>query len=139
MKKIFFLNFIILGFWLASCTPDKKEDIISPAIDARDKYLGSWTCNETSQVSGSTSYPISISKSSTNSSEILISRFYDIPSQEVRASVTDNTISIPYQQLGNVGFTKGTGSINSNGSNLSLAYSTTVSANTDTCTASCTK
>lgn len=139
MKKTIYAVILVIGIIFASCKPDKKDDPINPTTDSRDKYIGTWLCHETSQISGNTSYPINISKSTVNSSEIMISRFYDIPSQEVRASVSDNSIVIPYQQLGTVGFAKGSGTLSSSGTNLSLAYTTTVSSNQDACTANCIK
>ncbi len=141
MKQLIYFSCMVIALSLASCTADKKDDPASPSptTDDRDKFVGSWMCNETSQLSGSTSYPIGISKSTTNSSEIIINRFYDILSQDVRASVSGNAITIPYQQLGTVGFARGTGTLSTSGTNLSLAYTTTVSSNQDNCTASCAK
>lgn len=65
---------------MASCSPDKKDDPTAPTpdTDARDKYVGKWLCNETSRVSGTTSYTINISKSGSSSSEIMIDHFYDL-------------------------------------------------------------
>ncbi len=131
---------IVFVIGLASCTPDKKDDPTapSPTTDARDKYIGSWLCNEFSKISGQTSYTISISKSSSSSSDILIDHFYDLQAQ-ARASVSSNNITIPYQQLGTIGFAAGSGTLSSTGSNLSLYYTTNVAGNRDTCTASCVK
>jgi len=131
---------MMMASMVISCTTDKEDDPASPSptSDARDKYTGSWLCNETSKVSGSTSYTISISKSTTSSSEILIDHFYDLQAQ-ARASVSGNSISIPYQQLGSLGFASGSGVLASNGTNLSLTYTTNIAGNKDTCTANCVK
>lgn len=137
---LFYIACFTIASVFISCTPDKAQDPSSPSpnTDARDKYTGSWLCNETSKISGSTSYTISISKSTTNSSEILIDHFYDLQAQ-ARASVSGNNITIPYQQLGSIGFASGSGVLSSTGSNLSLAYTTNIGGNKDTCTANCVK
>ena len=137
-KKIFYGLFLVMGMLVFSCTPDKEDDPPSPTTDARDKYVGRWLCNETGKVAGSTSYTISISKSTSSSSEILIDRFYDLQAQ-ARASVSGNNINIPYQQLGTIGFASGSGNLSSGGTNLSMSYTTNVGGNKDTCMANCSK
>lgn len=140
MRNSSFLAIAALSLVIFSCTPDKKDDPVSPSTDERDVLVGSWMCSENSKITGTTSYPVSISKSTSNSSEIIINRFYDITNQNVRASISGSSINIPYQQLNVVsGFVKGSGSVGSNKTSLSLAYTTTVSANQDTCTAMYTK
>lgn len=140
MKNLIKLTFIVITLSLASCASDKKDDPLAPAPsnDARDKYTGVWLCNETSKVSGSTSYTINISKSTSNTSEVKIDKFYDLIPQAY-ASISSNNLTIPYQQLGSLGFAKGTGTLSTNGSTLSLAYTTDISGNKDTCTANCVK
>ncbi len=140
LNKLFYIASLVIGLLVISCKSDKKDDPSSPSptTDARDKYTGSWLCNENSKVSGATSYTISISKSSSNSSEILIDHFYDLQAQ-ARASVAGNNITIPYQQLGSIGFAKGTGTLSSTGTSLALSYTTSVAGNRDSCTANCVK
>ena len=134
---IFFLTITLL---VVSCKQDKKDDPTapSPTTDARDKYVGRWLCNENSKVSGTTSYTINISKSSSSSSEILIDHFYDLQAQ-ARAGVSNNNISIPYQQLGTIGFASGSGNLSSTGTSLSMTYTTNIAGNRDSCTATCSK
>jgi hypothetical protein len=140
MKKLIFIFFSFSVLFFVSCKPDSSDDPLAPApnVDARDKYIGVWLCNETSQISGNTSYTINISKSTTSTSEILIDKFYDLQAQ-ARASVSGSNINIPYQQLGTIGFTSGTGTLSSTGNNLSLNYTTNIAGNKDTCSANCTK
>ncbi len=140
IQKLIYGLFLIGGLFIVSCKPDKEEDPTSPSpsTDARDKYVGHWLCNETSKVSGNTSYTINISKSSSSTSEILIDHFYDLQAQ-ARAGVSGNSISIPYQQLGTIGFASGSGNLSSTGTSLSMSYTTNIAGNKDTCTAVCTK
>lgn len=141
MKKIVLSLVVVVSLYLVSCTPDKKDDpsAPSPTADARDKYTGTWQCNENSQVSGATSYTINITKSTSSSSEILIEKFYNVISQP-RASVSGNNITIPYQSLASLGFASGTGTLSISGTNLAMKYIVKIGSNpNDTCTASCTK
>ena len=140
MKKLIYIFFSFSILYFASCKPDKTDDPLapSPTSDDRDKFVGVWLCNENSQISGNTSYTINISKSNSSSSEVLIDKFYDLQAQ-ARASISANNMTIPYQQLGTIGFAAGSGTLSSSGSSLSLKYTTNIGGNKDTCTANCTK
>ncbi|MBS1635144.1 MAG: hypothetical protein JST26_04410 [Bacteroidetes bacterium] len=132
------LAFVLLT-GIVACAPDKKEDPVStPAnTDDRDKYVGHWLCNEVSKVTGPTSYTINITKSSASSTEILIDHFYDLATT-AKANVSGTSVTIPYQQLGSFGFAAGSGTL-STATQLNLTYTTNISGNKDTCTASCVK
>ena len=79
-----------------------------------------------------------IIKSTTNSSEIIINNFSGL-SVSARASVSNNNLTIPYQQIGTIGFTKGSGIFNGSNS-ISMTYTTTTGASSrDSCTATYTK
>ena len=138
MKKLIYIFFSFSILYFTSCKPDKTDDPLTPSSDDRDKYIGVWLCNETSQVSGNTSYTINISKSNSSSSEVLIDKFYDLQAQ-ARASVVGNNMTIPYQQLGSIGFAAGSGTLSGTGNTMSLKYTTNIGGNKDTCTANCTK
>lgn len=141
MKKAIYILFICSTIAFVSCTPDKKDDPLapSPSVDDRDKFVGSWMCNENSQVSGATSYTISVSKSTSNANEIAINKFYNLITQP-RATVSGNNITIPYQSLASLGFASGTGTLSSTGTSLSMRYIVKIGSNdNDTCTATCTK
>ena len=124
---------------ITACAPDKKEDPVSTPTntDDRDKYVGHWLCNEISKTTGSTSYTINITKSTTSSSEILIDHFYDLATT-AKANVSGTSVTIPYQQLGSFGFAAGSGTL-STATQLNMTYTTNISGNKDTCTASCVK
>ncbi len=137
MKKLFYFGTILTGLFLASCTSDKKDDPIPEPTDTRQKLVASWSVNENSAVAGSNTHTVNIVKSTTNSSEIIINNFSGL-SVSARASVSNNNLTIPYQQIGTIGFTKGSGIFN--GSNtISLTYTTTISTSRDSCTATYTK
>ena len=138
MRNASLLVVAAVSLFIFSCAPDKKET--APDLDERDGYVGDWVCNELSVITGTTTYPVTISKSTANKTDISINRFYDIENQAVRVVVAGNTFSIPFQELKVVsGFSKGSGTLSSSKTTMSLAYTTTVSANRDTCRATYTK
>lgn len=138
MKHARYILYFILCLYIASCAPDKKDDPLQPTnTDDRDKYVGTWTCNENSQIAGQTSYNITIAKSTSNSGEIIINNFYQL-NTSARATVNGNSFTIPYQQLGSVGFASGSGNLTGS-SSINMTYYTDVASTKDTCTANCSK
>lgn len=121
------LAIVTLGmFAFASCTTD------DPNFDDRDDYTGNWICQENSSQLGSSSYNVSISKSLTDSTAILISNFYNLgSSNKAKAIVNGNSFTINPQLVDNLNVA-GSGTLN--GSQINLSY--TVSAGgTDNVTA----
>ncbi len=138
MKKIFYFNLLICSFTLFSCAEaSKDEDSLNPNTDLRDKFVGYWTANENSALAGTNSHTVNIIKSTNNSSEILLNNFSGL-SVSARASVNNNLLTIPFQQIGQIGFTKGSGTLTS-ASSISLSYTTTTGTSRDSSTAVYTK
>ncbi len=138
MKKLIHFTIILTGMFVASCAEDKKDDPISPSTDARDKYVAYWNVIENSSVAGQNSFVVNITKSTTNSSEIILNNFSGL-SVSARASVSNSILTIPYQQIGTVGFTQGSGTL-TNATSISLSYTNTIGASSaDNCTAIYTK
>ncbi len=136
LKNLFVLAIIGL---VVSCADKKSDDPSSPqpTTDPRDKFVAYWTVNETSALAGANNHTVNIVKSTTNSNEIQLNNFSGL-SVSARASVNNNFITIPYQQLGSIGFTQGTGTLTS-ATSISMNYTTTISTNRDSCTAIYTK
>lgn len=140
MKKLLYITFLFAGLFIASCTPDKTDDpnAPEPATDNRDKYVAYWNVTENSSVAGTNTHTVNIIKSTTSSSEILINNFSGL-SVSARATINNNVFTIPYQQIGSIGYAQGSGTLTSV-NHISLNYTTTIgSTNTDNCTASYTK
>lgn len=138
MKKLINFTIILTGIFLASCAEDKKDDPISPSTDARDKYVAYWNVIETSSIAGQNSFVVNIIKSTSNSGEIILNNFSGL-SVSARASVSNNILTIPYQQIGTIGFTQGSGTL-TNATSISLNYTNTIGASSaDNCTAVYTK
>jgi len=139
MKKLISLSIIIISTLVISCADNKSNDPASPepTTDPRDKFVAYWTVNETSALAGANSHTVNIVKSTTNSNEIQLNNFSGL-SVSARASISNNVITIPYQQLGSIGFTQGTGTLTS-ATSISMNYTTTISTNRDSCTSIYTK
>jgi hypothetical protein len=139
MKKLLYLSIAITGLLITSCASNNKDedDSIAPSTDPREKYVAYWNVNENSAVAGTNTHTVNIIKSTTNSSEIIINNFSGL-SVSARASVSNNNLTIPYQQIGSIGFTQGSGIFNGTNS-IAFTYTTTISTSRDSCTATYTK
>lgn len=134
MKKLIHFTIILAGIFLSSCAEDQKDDPISPSTDARDKYVAYWDVIENSAIAGQNSFVVNITKSTSNSTEIILNNFSGL-SVSARASVSNNILTIPYQQIGTIGFTQGSGTL-TNATSISLSYTNTIGASAaDNCTA----
>lgn len=137
--SLFIVFALVISFFSCKSESNKDDTTIKPtATDPRDKFIGAWTCDEYSKVSQtSNTYTIQIFKSSSSSSEIMISKFYDL-TDTVYAHVSGSNLTIPYQTI-NIGFAAGTGTVNANGNQLQLYYTIQSGSGKDTCTSTCTK
>lgn len=141
MKKLISFSILTASLLFASCASDKKDDPLAPTTstgDERDKFVATWSVNETSTVLGGTAnHTVTITKSTALSSEILINNFSGL-SASARASVSGSLITIPYQQLASLGFAKGSGTLTSS-TNINMTYTTAINGGNDTCSAIYTK
>ncbi|MES2761831.1 MAG: hypothetical protein V4677_06480 [Bacteroidota bacterium] len=143
MKKLVYASVILMGSMITSCAPDKTDDpnAPTPSVDARDKYVAYWNVSENSAVAGTNTHTVNVTKSTTNSNEIILNNFSGL-SVSARASVSNNILTIPYQTIGSpnpIGFTKGSGTMNSANNSIVMTYTTTISSSPDSCTATYTK
>ncbi|MFA7272579.1 MAG: hypothetical protein WC044_01850 [Crocinitomicaceae bacterium] len=109
----------------------KKDD--GSCTYARTKFLGTYATNENCS-SGTDSYSISVTESSTGKALIVISNFYNI-SVTVTATVTGSTFSFNETKSG-INFS-GSGSIS--GSALTINFTASAGGATDVCTMNCIK
>ena len=106
--------------------------------EVRAKFVGSYSVQESCQ-SGNYTFSMSVTSSSTGVSNIIINNFYDI-GISVSASITGNSVTIPNQTINDQGvaFTvSGSGQLS--GNILTLTYNISAGADSDSCTAPCTK
>jgi hypothetical protein len=119
MRKIIYTAIIITGtIWLSSC----EEDLGLFSDDPRDAFTGEWSVKEENSLKSTDYYNVSIEKSETDSTLVLINNFYAINySASARAKVDGGTITLPVQNMS--GFTiKGSGSISLNDKNINWSY-----------------
>ncbi|OFX43530.1 MAG: hypothetical protein A2046_01375 [Bacteroidetes bacterium GWA2_30_7] len=118
----YFILTVLIGTFVYSCKPD--EPIEPTPEDSRDKITGTWKCEETSQVFGSTTFTVNISKSS-DSSKVLIDNFYNLSAgKKVYAILNNLTLSIPSQTVANDGhIITGNGTLTSNYKTINFSYS----------------
>jgi len=127
MKNLVYI--IAMGVILTSCASNNKDDDFSPSSDSRDKYVAYWNESANSAVAGTNTHTVNIIKSTTNSTEIIINNFSGL-SVSARASINNNNLTIPYQQIGTIGFTQGSGTF-SNSNAITLTYTTTIATSRD--------
>jgi hypothetical protein len=134
MKKIILNTVVVIslfGFFYA-CTPDKPPQ---PTGDPRDKFVGNWSCNESSHLYGSHTFYVSITLDPSNSSQILMANFYQLGSgQKAYGIVANNYVNIPSQTVSGCSV-RGSGNMNSSGNQISWNYYINDGADIDTCTA----
>jgi hypothetical protein len=136
LKNFFLPGVIACTLLLASCAP---EDTTTPTpTDARDKIIGTYSCEENENASSVTTFDITIKKSTTASDGLLIDNFYNIGNQySTSATLQNTTLSIKQQNVSSFGIV-GDGSFN--GSNkITFTYKATAGGTNNNCTAVATK
>jgi hypothetical protein len=130
----YFLATLILAAFVASC-----QKIDTGSDDPRDNLLGTWNCKETSQSFGVTNFTIEISKSTTDTTKILIDNFYQLGNSfSVYAKINGMNLTIPSQSVdGNQ--ISGSGTISSNYNTINWTYNVLTGTTTDHVTAVYTK
>ncbi len=103
MKNLYkYLLIVLTVVFIASCA--KEDDPINGVSDARSKYVGTWTAQETSSVFGTSTYSITISTSNSNNEDILLKNFYNLGAGTVTIGTVNidgvgNSIQIKQQQI----------------------------------------
>ena len=119
-KKIFIINTVVFSFLflLTSCEPDDFND--DSSISPRDKFVGTWTCIESSQLT----YNVNIRKSSYDSSIVNIYHFHYLGETEYAiGEVAGYTLTIPEQDMCEGSRrVKGNGIMTSNQQSITLNY-----------------
>jgi len=92
MKNKYIIIFFLFLFF-SNCATDDLGD-------PRDSLLGTWTCQEESQLFGEQSYDVEISKSDTAEFQIFMYNFFD-RKMDVLAELDGSSLSIPAQIVDN--------------------------------------
>lgn len=117
---------------LSACAPD-DDDIV---IDDRDKFIGTWTCNDNGSTSGTSTYTVVVERLGDVDS-VKIKNFYFLGNgNSVTGLVSSNNINLPQQTTDGI-IISGSGSFSNNG--FSINYKAIDGAVTDNGTAAYSK
>jgi hypothetical protein len=119
LRNAKYLLFLVPAFFTWSC--DEALDLLSD--DVRDQYTGTWNVKEESTLKTTYTYTVDIEKSSSDTTVIYISNFYQIGKQtKVEGIVSGDRVTLPKQDVGGFGI-EGDGVISFNGNTISWSYS----------------
>jgi hypothetical protein len=107
--------FICCAGFLTSCEP---EDTTPPIGTTIENITGKWSCSETSQQFGSSTYEVEISQSASSSTQVRIKNFYQLPGASVNVNVNGNSLTIPTQTVQSFVFSGSGTIVNQNRINL---------------------
>lgn len=130
---------VIAFLLLESCAPNESDN---PApTDDQDKYIGTWSCAETSSNNGASTFDVTLRKNSNVENQLLIDNFY-LLGASYSAAVTKSGSSLTLASQSISGNTvQGNGSISSD-TKISLTYTVndgSGASGTDNCSAILTK
>lgn len=106
-RKIFFpvKCLIVTALFFSSCAKENDDDL----TDARDKFIGSWSCTETDNTGASSSFNITFEKAGVADS-MRITNFAQLGNNvKALVLVNGNALSFPNQTVDNFSLTNGTG------------------------------
>jgi hypothetical protein len=137
MKKIkhLFSLLILSSVLLVGCQPEEEDPTPS---DDRDKFIGTWSCAETSSQNGSSTFEVHINKSTTSTSQVVIENFYNYGfNKSATASISGSSLTIASQSFSGTTI-QGSGTSNSS-TKISMNYTVNDGSDTDTVSAVLTK
>ena len=134
MKKLTpYLAAFTLALFISSCA----DEPTTPA-DERDKFVGSFTCQETSTQNGGSTFTVHVNKSSSVTTEMEIENFYNLGFQnKAIAGVSGSAFTIS-SQLYSGNTINGSGT-STGSTTFNMSYYVNDGSTIDTCTATCTK
>jgi len=117
-----------------ACNPNDTNNI-TPTGDPRANFVGTWSCNETSHLNGSSAFSVGITLNQNNTAQVLLSNFYQIgTSQSIYGIVANNNVTVPGQTVNTLNI-RGSGNINSSHNQITWNYYVNTGADIDTCSA----
>ena len=133
--KAAFAAIAVVAISFIGCTTD--EDL--GPTDARDKYIGTWSCTETDAGNVQSTFTVGITKKTSDSTRVFIGNIGNIGSSyKPEAIVNGNSISIP--SFNAQGYTvSGSGSYSSSSGNINMNYTVNDGNGNDAFTATLTK
>lgn len=79
-NKYLSILLIVFSFIIISCEKDESpsNNPTGTVNDVRDRYTGTWTASESSQIYGQTTYQVNIKKAPNDNNQVLIENFYNL-------------------------------------------------------------
>ncbi len=136
--KSLYILYLFTILSAVSCVP---EDTLGPDTgDPRDKFIGSWTFNETPAARGiDATYTVTISNDAGNSSQVMLRNFASAGGMySAYGIVTSNRITIPSQEMAPGFIIEGSGTMSTTTS-MDWEYTITAGGDMDSFTATASK
>lgn len=121
--RLIHISFVILliGF-TSSCTKDDENNTTVNNGDPRSAFIGTWVCDEQSEVFGNNTYSVDINPHSSISNRIVVDNFYNLGFQQsnCQMEVSGNSVNIFLQDVN--GFQVQGSATLINNSQINLSY-----------------
>ena len=144
MSKLFKTFMAVAAFAsltvVSSCTKTCDEGFEGDKCDTeiREKVVGTYSVTEDCTVTGGATYSVSITKSGTDVTKVLINPMGGYPSSTGTVSVDGTSITIAEQTTGGYTFS-GSGTINNGGASITVTYTVGTGGVSETCNGTWTK
>jgi hypothetical protein len=131
------LAIAVSSFFITSCEPDDPDN---PDISERTKFVGYWTCVESSQLT----YTVRVVESPDQANEVFLINFHNLDNgtenEKAIGIVAGYSITVTEQLMCSGDYTvKGSGLMSSNKRSISFQYTSFTGGVTDTISATYTK
>ncbi len=129
-NKLILALTLVLGTFFYSCTEDS---IIDPGVDNREKFLGTWTVEESCI---RLNYEVAIEADSTDDKRVLLYNFAFMGQEfdPAYGFVSGGTVNLPQQSIGDGWEIKGSGTLQSDNT-IIWTYYIEIGANGSNCQA----
>lgn len=136
-KSVFkiFLFVLLVSFVVFSC---KKNDDPEPDQGTTYNYTGLWRCVEISKINGTTTYSITISKGTVDTTQLMFQNFYLLGNSVKATAISSGTnFTFLQQVLAGNQLTSGGGTYM--GNTINMDYVMNTGSVVDSCTATLTR
>jgi hypothetical protein len=98
--KYFSILTIAFSVLFISCEKDTNNTNPTGTVtDVRDRYTGTWTASESSQIYGQTTYQVNIKKAPNDNNQVIIENFYNLGfTNSVYGIMSNNNTAITINQ-----------------------------------------
>lgn len=101
LSKAILLLSLVISLLLVSCQKDETPSTnpTGSTTDVRERYTGTWTASESSQIYGQTTYQVNIKKAPNDNNQVIIENFYNLGfTNAVYGIMSNNNTAIQINQ-----------------------------------------